>query len=62
MKYFPFDTAPYDEPGDFRVLENNSSCINLKWKKPDFPNGIITNYTVSCHQQYWTEIHLDNFT
>ena len=58
MKYFAYDTAPYDEPGNFKVLESNSSCVNLEWTEPVFPNGIITNYTVS----YYHQQHLDNFT
>ena len=45
---FALDTAPYDEPRTFAVKDHNSSCVSLEWTEPEFPNGIITNYTVSC--------------
>ena len=46
--FFALDTAPYDKPRTFAVKDHNSSCVSLEWAEPEFPNGLITNYTVSC--------------
>uniref|UniRef100_A0A8B9MZK4 Phosphatidylinositol phosphatase PTPRQ n=1 Tax=Accipiter nisus TaxID=211598 RepID=A0A8B9MZK4_9AVES len=54
--------TPADVPGavsDLHLAEVEATCIKIVWRKPQQPNGIITQYRVKVHVQE-TEVTLEN--
>ncbi|XP_054080749.1 phosphatidylinositol phosphatase PTPRQ isoform X2 [Rissa tridactyla] len=54
--------TPADVPGavsDLHLAEVEATSIKIIWKKPQQPNGIITQYRVKVHMQE-TEVTLEN--
>ena len=35
-------------PRNFTYLDLTNSSVTLTWRRPDPPNGLITQYNVSC--------------
>ena len=46
--------APSDAPQEFNVTDPDIHNIDVVWKLPQFPNGVITGFTVSTATLYVT--------
>ena len=41
------EDAPKDPPRNFTFISISSTSVTLTWRRPETPNGIITNYTLT---------------